>query len=202
MLRTPLARWSLAIVLTLSQLQRTAPLISAIEPAEPASSASPQALTIRGTRFTPGLNVTVTDPANHTEVYAGPAIAKLTATSFELTATLRLGGDYSMVVTLSDRSVSNSFGFKVKQARLNGKQTIQGCSRHAHSPSRLTASACRTSVGACSRYGANHRVPVALITNVFDPADGHFSCIDNGHGYTHVASGDGRFRRTVVRCSF
>ena len=117
MLRTPLARWSLMIALTLPQLQRTAPIISAIDPSDPTNSASQQTLTVRGARFTAGLSVTVTDPVNHTETYAGPAIGKLTATSFDLTAVLRLAGDYSIVVTLNDRSVSNSFGFKVKQGR-------------------------------------------------------------------------------------
>ena len=117
MLRTPLPRWSLLILLTIPQLQRTAPTVSAIDPSDPNTSASPQTLTVRGAKFTAGLSVTVTDPVNHTETYAGPAIGKLTATSFDLTVVLRLAGDYSMVVTLNDRSVSNSFAFKAKQAR-------------------------------------------------------------------------------------
>jgi hypothetical protein len=91
-----------------------APSISDIEPASISKSASPQVLTVHGARFTSGLSVSVTDPAGDVHTLSGPAIGKLTPTSFQVTVTLEQAGDYSMVVTLTDRSVSNSFGFKVK----------------------------------------------------------------------------------------
>jgi hypothetical protein len=122
MIRTAIAHWSIVLALTVPQLQRTAPTISSIDPSEPATSTTQQTLVVRGAEFTTGLSVTVTDPATHTQTYSGPAIAKQTATSFELTVTLRVAGDYSMVVTLNDRSVSNSFGFKVK----SGRSPVQG----------------------------------------------------------------------------
>ena len=97
----------------LSVKSPASPSISAIEPQEISKSMSPQTLTVLGTQFVPGLSAMVTDPAGTVITINGSGVGQVQPTSVQITVTLELAGDYSIVVTNPSGNVSNSFGFKV-----------------------------------------------------------------------------------------
>jgi len=81
------------------------PTIDRINPAETTKKPDQQAFVVEGRNFASGLTVIVTDPtgADVSEV----AARKIAATSFELTCTLTMSGDYSVAVTNPGGGTSN-----------------------------------------------------------------------------------------------
>jgi hypothetical protein len=96
-----------------AKAQSAAPVISAVLPDRLQASGSPQALTVQGQRFVPGMSVTVTDPAGTVQDVPAGSIADVRPTSMQVTVTLQLGGDYSIVATSPSGTPSNGFGFRV-----------------------------------------------------------------------------------------
>ena len=81
------------------------PTIDRINPAETTKKPEQQTFMVEGKNFASGLTVVVTDPAGGdvSEV----AARKITATSFELTCSLTMSGDYSIAVTNPGGGTSN-----------------------------------------------------------------------------------------------
>ena len=90
-----------------------APTVSAVRPEHLKASQSEQTLALVGTGFLPGMAVSVVDPAGSVQDVPAGAITNIKPTSAELTVTLELTGDYSVVVTNPAGTPSNSFGFHV-----------------------------------------------------------------------------------------
>jgi hypothetical protein len=93
--------------------QSAAPVISAVLPDRLQASSNPQALTLQGQKFVPGMSVSLTDPAGSVQDVAAGAIADVRPTSMQITVTLQLAGDYSIVATSPSGTPSNAFGFRV-----------------------------------------------------------------------------------------
>ena len=87
---------------------KTKPTIESISPAKVTKSNTPQTLTVRGTRFEPGMVVLLTDPTGTVKTISGNAIADITPTSFQFTAILELPGEYSIEVKLPSGALSNT----------------------------------------------------------------------------------------------
>ena len=87
---------------------KTKPTIESISPAKVTKSNTPQTLTVRGTRFEPGMVVLLTDPTGTVKTISGNAIADITPTSFQFTAILELPGEYSVEVKLPSGALSNT----------------------------------------------------------------------------------------------
>ena len=88
--------------------QKDKPTIDSISPAKVTKSNSPQTLTIRGTRFEPGLVVIITDPTGTVKTLSGNVLSDITPTSFQLAAVLEVSGEYSVEVKLPSGAVSNT----------------------------------------------------------------------------------------------
>jgi hypothetical protein len=93
--------------------QSAAPVITAVLPDHLQASPNPQALTVQGQKFVPGMSVSVTDPAGTVQDVPAGAIGDVRATSMQVTVTLQLAGDYTIVATSPSGTPSNSFGFRV-----------------------------------------------------------------------------------------
>jgi hypothetical protein len=87
---------------------KTKPTIESISPAKVTKSNTPQTLTIRGTRFEPGMVVMLTDPTGTVKTISGNAIADITPTSCQFTAILEVPGEYSVEVKLPSGAMSNT----------------------------------------------------------------------------------------------
>jgi len=87
---------------------KTKPTIESISPAKVTKSNTPQTLTVRGTRFEPGMVVLLTDPTGTVKTISGNAIADISPTSFQFTAILELPGEYSVEVKLPSGALSNT----------------------------------------------------------------------------------------------
>jgi hypothetical protein len=88
--------------------RRNKPTIDSISPAKVTKSNSPQTLTVRGTRFEPGLVVVITDPAGTVKTLSGNVLSDITPTSFQLAAILEVPGEYSLEVKVPSGAVSNT----------------------------------------------------------------------------------------------
>ena len=86
----------------------TKPTIESVTPAKVTKSNTPQSFTVRGTRFEAGLVVLLTDPTGNVTTISGNALADITPTSFRMTATLEIPGEYSVEVKLPSGAVSNT----------------------------------------------------------------------------------------------
>jgi hypothetical protein len=90
-----------------------APVISEVRPAHLRASSSQQALTLLGRGFVPGIAVSVTDPAGGVQDVPAGAIADVRPASVDITVTLELAGDYTVVVTTPAGTPSNALSFRV-----------------------------------------------------------------------------------------
>jgi IPT/TIG domain len=88
--------------------QKNKPTIDSISPAKVTKSNSPQTLTIRGSRFEPGLVVMITDPAGTVKTLSGNVLSDITPTSFQLAVILEVPGEYSIEVKLPSGAMSNT----------------------------------------------------------------------------------------------
>ncbi|HYN06424.1 MAG TPA: hypothetical protein VES67_03445 [Vicinamibacterales bacterium] len=86
----------------------TKPTIESVTPAKVTKSNTPQSFTVRGTRFEAGLVVLLTDPTGNVTTISGNQLGDITATSFRMTATLEISGEYSVEVKLPSGAVSNT----------------------------------------------------------------------------------------------
>jgi hypothetical protein len=100
-----------------AKAQTQAPIIEAIRPERLDASPNQQTITVSGRRFVPGNGVMVTDPAGNVQTVPAGAITDVRPTSMQVTVTLELGGDYSIVVTTPSGLSSNSFSFRVGPRR-------------------------------------------------------------------------------------
>lgn len=96
------------VVAVQASAQTNRPTIESVTPAKVTKSNTPQILTVRGTRFEPGMVVMLTDPTGTVKTISGNAIADITPTSFQMTAILELPGEYSIEVKLPSGALSNT----------------------------------------------------------------------------------------------
>jgi uncharacterized protein YfiM (DUF2279 family) len=71
-------------------------------------------IAVAGTGFEASQTVALTSPSNTVTTMSGSALASLTATSFQFSATLSAAGTYSLRVTNSSGTASAAFAFTVK----------------------------------------------------------------------------------------
>jgi len=89
------------------------PKVDRIMPEQIGKDPQPQILKITGDHFAPGLSVSVTDPIGTVYRFKGSSLGALTSTSFDLSVTLDMVGDYSLMVTNPTGESSNNVTFKV-----------------------------------------------------------------------------------------
>ncbi len=100
---------------TVAAAQST-PSINSISPSSPTASGSNQTVTVFGSQFQSGLTVTVGFPGGGGTTLSGTQIQAVTATSFQMIATLGGAGGYSIKVNNPDGGQSNTLGFTVNGA--------------------------------------------------------------------------------------
>lgn len=86
-----------------------APSISATVPADPTISDTAQSVTVTGSRFLMGLQLTVVRPRGGIITLQGSDIQSLTSTSFQVSLTFDVAGLYQLTVTNVDGSSSSPF---------------------------------------------------------------------------------------------
>ncbi len=84
------------------------PRIDRVLPDRVMKDSQPQVLKVSGDRFVLGLSVSLTDPIGTVYLIKGPAIAAVTTTSFDMSVTLEMTGDYTIMVTNPSGESSNS----------------------------------------------------------------------------------------------
>ena len=90
------------------------PAVTGIRPATINKAASPQTITVDGTRFVAGLTVMVTDPAGNVQTIPSPDVAQVMPASFQITLPLEISGTYEILVKNPDGTISKTFTFEVK----------------------------------------------------------------------------------------
>jgi hypothetical protein len=98
------------------------PTVSGLTPGLIVMSQSPQVITVAGTNFLAGLTVTLTDPTGVTSTFDGTAIHSLQAGAFQISPTLSMSGQYTLLVRNTTGETSQPFTFVV-QGSANGSTT-------------------------------------------------------------------------------
>jgi len=90
-----------------------APKIERVLPAQLTKDPSPQTLSVTGDHFVQGLSVYLTDPIGTVYLMKGSDLATFTATSFSVSVSIEMTGDYTLMVTNPSGDSSNSMTIKV-----------------------------------------------------------------------------------------
>lgn len=90
------------------------PTVTGVRPQVVNKAASPQTITVDGTRFMAGLTVMVTDPAGNVQTIPSPDVAQVLPASFQITLPLEIAGTYEILVKNPDGTISKTFTFEVK----------------------------------------------------------------------------------------
>lgn len=91
-----------------------APQVTEISPAQIVRSDAAQTVTVSGRNFVSGLTVELTDPTGGSRSIERNDIQSLQSTSFQMTATLSLAGQYSMRIRNPSGDQSGPFMFTVQ----------------------------------------------------------------------------------------
>jgi len=94
-----------------------APKIERVLPAQLTKDPSPQTLSVTGDHFVQGLSVYLTDPIGTVYLMKGSELASFTATSFSVSVSIEMTGEYTLMVTNPSGASSNSMTIKVGPRR-------------------------------------------------------------------------------------
>lgn len=94
-----------------------APKIERVLPAQLTKDPSPQTLSVTGDHFVQGLSVYLTDPIGTVYLMKGSELGSFTATSFSVSVSIEMTGEYTLMVTNPSGDSSNSMTIKVGPRR-------------------------------------------------------------------------------------
>jgi hypothetical protein len=104
---------SVPFTFTVSSASQGSLTLISVSPISATASSQPQAIFVQGTNFDATLQAILTAPDSTQNFYTSAAMLGLNSTSFTLNATLNRVGVYSLVVTNSSNSISNSLTINV-----------------------------------------------------------------------------------------
>ncbi len=94
-----------------------APRIDRVRPDQLTKDSQPRVLTVSGDGFAQGQKVYLTDPIGTVYLITGSAIASLSQTSFDISVTIAMTGDYSLLVINPSGESSNNMTITVVMPR-------------------------------------------------------------------------------------
>jgi hypothetical protein len=100
-----------------SAVAELAPKIERVLPSQLTKDPSPQTLSVTGDHFVQGLSVYLTDPIGTVYLMKGAELGSFTATSFSVSVSIEMTGEYTLMVTNPSGGSSNSMTIKVGPRR-------------------------------------------------------------------------------------